>query len=89
MLDIYHAGEHTHAAAAVLHGDPAAAAAWVESRRQTLLESGAAGLVVKMEAAGGTAPELAAYLAPHAGHTDYRRRLAEGRPIGRGMVKGE
>ena len=56
--------------------------------RRTLLESGAAGLLAELEATGGRRAELAAYLEPHAGHTDYRRRLAEGRSIGSGLVEG-
>ena len=31
---------------------------------------------------------LVGYLDPHAEHTPYRRRLAEGRSIGSGMVEG-
>ena len=88
VLDIYHASQHIHAAAAALHGEEAAARAWAEARRRTLLESGAAGLLAELEGAGGAAGELAAYLAPHADHTDYRRRLAEGRSIGSGLVEG-
>jgi hypothetical protein len=88
VLDIYHATEHIHAAAAALHGEAAAARGWAEARRRTLLESGAAALVAELEAGGEAAAGLVAYLAPHADHTDYRRRLAEGRSIGSGMVEG-
>jgi hypothetical protein len=84
VLDIYHASEHIHAAAA-LRGE-AAARGWAEARRRTLLESGSAGLLAELEGAG--AADLAAYLAPHADHTAYRRRLAEGRSIGSGLVEG-
>jgi hypothetical protein len=86
VLDFYHASEHIRAAATALHGEGPAAEAWYESRRRSLLESGASGLLEGLRAEG--ADELADYLAPHAGHTDYRRRLAEGRPIGSGMVEG-
>jgi hypothetical protein len=86
VLDIYHASEHIRAAATALHGEGPAAGAWYESRRRSLLESGAPGLLEGLRAEG--ADELADYLAPHAEHTDYRRRLAEGRSIGSGLVEG-
>jgi hypothetical protein len=88
VLDIYHASEHIHAAAAALHGEAEAARGWAEAARRTLLESGAAGLLAELDGAGGATAELAAYLAPHADHTNYRRRLAEGRSIGSGLVEG-
>src|SRR5262249_27323648 len=88
VLDIYHAGEHIHAAAVALHGEGPPAWDWAERRRRTLLESGSAGLPAALEADGDAAAELAAYLGPHAGHTAYRDRLARGQSIGSGMVEG-
>jgi hypothetical protein len=88
VLDIFHAGEHLHAAAVALHGDGAAAKAWFQSRRRTLLQSGAAGLLAELAADPGDVAGLAADLGPHLGHTPYRQRLAQGRSIGSGMVEG-
>jgi len=88
VLDFYHASEHLHAAAVARHGEGAAAEAWYEARRQTLLVSGAAGVLAELAADPGGSSELAGYLSPHAGHTPYRARLAEGRSIGSGMVEG-
>ena len=88
VLDISHAGEHVHAAAVALHGAGAAAEAWYEARRRTLLESGASGLLAELASEPGDVSELVAYLGPHGDHTPYRRRLAEGRSIGSGMVEG-
>jgi hypothetical protein len=88
VLDIYHASEHIYAAAKALRGEGAGAEDWAGARRRTLLESGAAAVVAELEAEGGAAAALVAYLAPHADHTDYRRRLAEGRSIGSGLVEG-
>jgi hypothetical protein len=88
VLNIYHANEQIRTAAIALHSEPAASRAWAEGRRRTLLESGVAGLLAELGAAGGTAVELAAYLTPHADHTDYRRRLVEGRPIGIWLMEG-
>lgn len=88
VLDIFHASEHLHATAVALHGEGASAEAWFESRRRTLLESGVTGLLAGLAADAGGASALAAYLGPHVDHTPYRRRLAEGRSIGSGMVEG-
>jgi hypothetical protein len=88
VLDIYHASEQIHAAAAALHGEAAAAREWAEAKRRALLESGAAGVLAELRAEGQAAAGLVAYLAAHADHTDYRRRLAEGRSIGSGLVEG-
>jgi hypothetical protein len=88
VLDIYHAGEHLHAAAVALHGEGPAAEAWYGRRRRGLLESGAPALLAELEAEVGDLAELIGYLEPHRGHTPYRERLAEGRSIGSGMVEG-
>ncbi len=88
VLDIYHAGEHLHAAAVALHGPGPAAEAWYERRRRTLLESGSAGLLAELASEPGDVSGLVGYLGPHGDHTPYRRRLAEGRSIGSGMVEG-
>jgi hypothetical protein len=88
VLDIYHAGEHLHAAAVALHGAGPAAEAWYEGRRRTLLESGAPGLLEALTPGTGAVAELVGYLEPHRGHTRYRQRLAEGRSIGSGLVEG-
>lgn len=88
VLDVYHASEHLHAAAASRGGDAATIQAWYETCRRTLLESGAAGLLKDLAARGEATSDLTAYLAPHEGHTPYRARLAEGRSIGSGMVEG-
>lgn len=88
VLDVYHAGEHIHAAALALHGVGPAAATWYEARRRTLLGSGSTGLLAELASEPGDVAELVGYLGPHVGHTDYRQRLAEGRSIGSGLVEG-
>jgi hypothetical protein len=97
VLDIYHLSEHLHGAAHVLFGEGAAAAmAWVERLRQTVLRGGAAALDAALEAeARGQRPpgrqalaELRAYLEPHRDHTAYAERLHNGQAIGSGMVEG-
>ena len=86
--DVYHAGEHVHAAAVALHGEGAAAEAWYERRRRTLPGAGASGLLAELAAEPGDVSDLVGYLGPHVGRTPYRQRLAEGRSIGSGMVEG-
>lgn len=87
--DFYHAGEHIYAAAYAIHGEgTSAAAAWAEGRKRTLLESGAAGLLVALNGDPAPPSDLIAYLEPHREHTRYRERLREGRSIGSGMVEG-
>ncbi|MBV9513346.1 MAG: hypothetical protein JO280_04760 [Mycobacteriaceae bacterium] len=88
VLDVYHASEHLHDAAVALLGEGPTAEAWYESRRRTLLGSGASGLLAELVAETGDVAGLVGYLTPHVGHTAYRRRLAEGRSIGSGMVEG-
>lgn len=88
VLDFYHAGEHLHAAAVALHGAGAAAEAWYDSRRATLLRSGAAGVLAELSVEAGDVSDLAGYLGPHVDHTAYQKRLTEGRSIGSGMVEG-
>jgi hypothetical protein len=88
VLDIYHAGEHLHAAAVALHGAGPAAEAWYKARRRTLLEGGSPRLLAELADEPGGVSELAGYLGPHADHTPYRQRLAEGRSIGSGMAEG-
>ena len=89
VLDIYHASEHLHAAAVALHGDgpggrgvvrgAAAGPCWSPGRRACWRS---------WRPSPGDVSELVGYLGPHADHTAYRRRLAEGRSIGSGMVEG-
>lgn len=87
VLDIYHASAHLWAAArAVLGEGTAEARAWVEARRGTLLRSGASGLLTEMAGAAWT--DWRGYFEPHADHTGYAGRLAEGRSIGSGLVEG-
>jgi hypothetical protein len=88
VLDFCHTCEHLHAAAVARHGEGAAAEALYEGLRRTLLGSGAEGVLAEMAADPGGSSELAGYLAPHAGHTPYRQRVAEGRSIGSGLVEG-
>lgn len=98
VLDIYHASEHLYAAARVLYGEGAEEVpAWVETRRQTLLQGGVTELDVELadRERGLRSPrkrralgELRAYLSRHVEHSNYRERLERGQSIGSGMVEG-
>ena len=80
--------EHLHAAAVALHGAGPAAEAWYEAPPADPAGVRGAGLLAELAAEPGDVSELVAYLGPHVDHTPYRRRLAEGRSIGSGMVEG-
>ena len=87
VLDVYHAVEQLAAAARAHFGEGSAAAgAWVEARRATLLRGGAAALAGELRGAAWEA--VRDYFAPHTGHTDYAGRLAAGQSIGSGLVEG-
>jgi len=86
VLDIYHASAHLWAAAQAVLGEGAAARAWVEARRGTLLRRGAAGLLAEL--AGAAWSDWRGYFEPHAAHTDYAARLRSGQAIGSGLVEG-
>lgn len=87
VLDIYHASTHLWSAAKAVWGEgTAACSAWVEARRATLVRGGASGLLADLAAAEWS--DWRGYFEPHVGHTDYARRLAEGRSIGSGLVEG-
>jgi hypothetical protein len=88
LLDFYHASERLSQAGRDLHGETAAAAAWAQGRRGTLLESGGAALLAELAAAGPAATGALEYFRPHADHLDYPGRRAAGRSIGSGLVEG-
>ena len=87
VLDSYHASEHLGSAAKAVWGEGTAECrAWVDTGRETLLRSGASGLLASM---GGVEwSEWRGYFEPHGEHTGYAARLAEGRSIGSGLVEG-
>jgi hypothetical protein len=89
ILDFYHLVEHVTAASITLHGEATAAAkAWTERVRRSLLESGGAATLLSLKDGPDSVDGLIAYMEPHASHTDYPRRLQDGRSIGSGMVEG-
>ena len=97
-LDLYHAAEHLGTACKALHGEGTEASTGrLERGRERLLSKGWSGLcdfVAEELSAGETAERrealegLMGYFATHRHRLGYRERLAEGRPIGSGLVEG-
>lgn len=98
VLDVFHACQHLFECADRIFGEGSAdGRRWARARRRTLLKAGAAGLCAQLRSELPAArskrrrtalTQLAAYLTPHAERTDYRRRLAQGRSIGSGLIEG-
>lgn len=98
VVDVYHVSEHLHACARSLHGEHTPAArAWADEHLLALLETGPMPFLARLRGetrAGRSRPErralgqLIGYLAPNVDGLWYRERLAQGRPIGSGLVEG-
>ena len=97
-LDIFHALEHVSQTATTLFGEGTTATEqWRDRAREALLTQGWNGiqqLIAHARPMAVRAPqrraldELSGYLRPHAGRLNYAQRLADGRPIGSGMIEG-
>jgi hypothetical protein len=97
-LDVYHALEHTSAAAKGMFGEGTGEARqWQDRARDALLVEGHAGIErliaqTRVNAVRGgqraALNSLADYLRPHHNRLNYPERLAAGRPIGSGMIEG-
>ena len=97
-LDIFHASEHLHATAAVLHGEGTDDAhAWHDAARNALLRDGWYGLsehvghtlTKPVPDAGRTALEaMVAYFVKHSTRLNYCLRLRQGLAIGSGQIEG-
>lgn len=97
-LDIFHALEHVNATGQALFGEgEQATRRWQDQGRDALLTHGWSGIAQLIETTrpiAVRAPQRAAlddlshYLHSHAERLNYRQRLAEGRPIGSGLIEG-
>lgn len=98
MLDIYHALEHIGDAVKAIWGvGTDASRQHLDAGRAALIGGGKLGMEVWIASAMTEVPAgvssdpllaLAAYLAKHPTHLEYKSRLAEGRSIGSGQVEG-
>jgi len=97
-LDIFHALEHVNATAKAQFGEGAPATCrWQEQARDALLSEGWHGISRVVDATRPIAvrapqraalDDLSGYLRAHAERLNYAERLAEGRPIGSGLIEG-
>ncbi len=99
VLDVYHGSEHLAATAKKLYGEESQQAReWTDAGRAALLHGGWPHLNLQITAAEAepnttatdatSLQDLVGYFANHAGHLEYKERLAEGRSIGSGAVEG-
>lgn len=98
VLDVFHVSEHIHDCGKVIWGQESPQArAWSEAQVQGLIENGPVRYLkdlkdlaqAQSDAAKRKAVEsLSNYLTPNVDSMWYKRRLAEGRPIGSGLIEG-
>lgn len=97
VVDIYHVSQHLHDCGKALFGEGGRARQWAEERRMELIEQGGPRFVESLQAVRSSEPSPAAqealrrlenYLSDHRDSLWYRKRLAEGRPIGSGLIEG-
>jgi hypothetical protein len=98
VLDVFHVSEHIHDCGKALYGQAGAQARlWSEAQVQNLIEQGPVQYLKDLKAFAGRhtcAAKLKAlealldYLTPHVDSLWYKQRLADGRPIGSGLIEG-
>jgi hypothetical protein len=98
VLDVFHVSQHIHDCGKALFGEKSPQARlWSQAQVQSLIESGPVQYVKDLRdlKALHTAPEkikaidsLLGYLEPNLDSLWYRQRLADGRPIGSGLIEG-
>jgi len=98
VLDVFHVSQHIHDCGKALFGEKSPQARpWSKDQLQSLIELGPVQYVkgLKSLKALHTAPDkikaidsLLGYLEPNLDSLWYRQRLAEGRPIGSGLIEG-
>ena len=98
VLDVFHVSEHIHDCGKVIYGQASPQArAWSEAQVQSLIERGPVQYLKDLgtfAATHGDAVKLKAlesllnYLTPKVDSLWYRQRLADGRPIGSGLIEG-
>jgi hypothetical protein len=98
VLDVFHVSEHIHDCGKAIHsqGDTQARV-WSESQVQSLIENGPVQYLKDLNdfaalhndsAKKKALQSLLNYLKPHVDSMWYKQRLAEGRPIGSGLIEG-
>lgn len=97
VVDIYHVSQHIHDCAKLILGEGESARQWADQRRMELLEQGGPKFIGSLQkrraaesnpAAQDALRRLENYLAENDDSLWYRERLAQGRPIGSGLIEG-
>jgi hypothetical protein len=97
VVDIYHVSQHLHDCGKARLGEGPAARQWADEQRMKLIEEGGPRFVqhlretMKQEASEPrreALQKLDTYLSCNQDSLWYRQRLADGRPIGSGLIEG-
>jgi len=98
VLDVFHVSEHIHDCGKALYGESGGQARlWSEAQVQSLIENGPVQYLQDLQADAARHHEpaklkalaaLRGYLTPHVDSMWYKQRLADGRPIGSGLIEG-
>jgi len=97
-VDVYHVSQHLHRCGKELLGEGQAARAWADERLGVALKENGPALIRRVESDASAETEqparrrsidaLLTFLRPNRDRMWYRDRLAEGAPIGSGMIEG-
>lgn len=97
-LDIYHLSQHLHQCGRELLGEGPAARRWANEQLRVALKENGPAMIRRIESQassqipGSTGEkslhDLLSYLRPNRDRMWYRDRLAQGEPIGSGMIEG-
>jgi hypothetical protein len=99
VLDVFHVSEHVHGCGKAIYGEAGSQArTWSEAQVQRLIERGPVEYLDELEAFAARHADDAAkrkalgsllgYLRPNVDSLWYKQRLADGRPIGSGLIEG-
>ena len=97
VLDVFHVSEHIHDCGKMLYTIAAQARLWSEAQVQSLIDQGPVQYLKDLNAFLSRHNEpakikalesLLGYLTPHIDSMWYKQRLADGRPIGSGLIEG-
>jgi hypothetical protein len=97
-LDVYHLSQHLHQCAKELLGEGKDARQWADDRLSTVLQENGPALIRRIESEASihskgspgrkALDDLLTFLRPNRDRMWYRDRLAQGTPIGSGMIEG-
>jgi len=98
VLDVFHVSEHIHDCGKAIYSQTdTQARVWSENQVQSLIVNGPLQYIKALRAFAALQRDpaklkalesLLSYLTPHVDSMWYRARLAEGRPIGSGLIEG-